>query len=415
MRFRLIDRRDIPLAVGLVVSAVAFFHQPFGSVWDIVQQAEARYHLHLLPALTVLLAAFAFHLYRKREDRRLHALAAAAQETQARRHAEELERLVTLGQALSRAPDPSSLLQALWQYVPAFAHDREFWAMIKKDHGWLPLVQGATTLNSRPVAVLQAIAERTLSSQGALDGTADGIPDEDDVCFPMVAAGAIVGVLGIRATPPLSREDRRGLGAASAVIAIGVRNVQLLRATRELSLRDSLTGCFNRGYALEALANELRRAKRAKQPLSIVMFDIDQFKTINDQLGHLRGDEVLRMVGALLIRGLRASDIRCRYGGDEFLVILPDTPLVGAQQVAESLRRDIGKLEAVSGELRIGISASLGVTVAMPGETDVTTFIERADRALYEAKRQGRDRFCVAAPPSTTSGQEAEIVRLPSR
>jgi diguanylate cyclase (GGDEF)-like protein len=110
---------------------------------------------------------------------------------------------------------------------------------------------------------------------------------------------------------------------------------------------------------------------------------------------------------------LRNSDLRCRYGGDEFLVMLPDTPLIGAEQVAECLRREISTLEVAAGGKRISVTASIGVAAAIPGEINVTNFIDRVDSALYEAKRLGRDRFCVAAARSAPAGREAQVVNLP--
>jgi diguanylate cyclase (GGDEF)-like protein len=169
------------------------------------------------------------------------------------------------------------------------------------------------------------------------------------------------------------------IGAATALIAIAVRNVQLFLETREHSLRDSLTNCFNRGHGLETLDGELRRARRSRLPLSILMFDIDRFKTINDELGHLRGDDLLRAVGAQLTRVLRSTDVRCRYGGDEFLIILPDTPLIGAQQVAESLRREMATLTMVGGGKTLAVTVSVGVAAAAPADLGVTSLIERAD------------------------------------
>jgi diguanylate cyclase (GGDEF)-like protein len=136
------------------------------------------------------------------------------------------------------------------------------------------------------------------------------------------------------------------------------------------------------------------------------MFDIDHFKTINDELGHLRGDDVLRAVGAQLTRVLRSTDVRCRYGGDEFLIILPDTPLIGAQQVAESVRREMTTLAMVVGGKNIPVTVSVGVAAAGPAELGVTALIVRADEALYRAKRAGRDRCSVA-------GGEASSVAAP--
>jgi len=166
------------------------------------------------------------------------------------------------------------------------------------------------------------------------------------------------------------------------------------------------------GFRIAALDLELRRARRMRQSLSILMFDIDHFKTINDRLGHLRGDDVLRAVGAQLTQVTRSTDVRCRYGGDEFLVILPDTPLLGAQHVAESLRKQIGTLAMVAGDHTVAVTASVGVAAATAGETGVTALIERADEALYRAKRSGRNRFCVAGSTEPSSPAEPELLSV---
>jgi diguanylate cyclase (GGDEF)-like protein len=219
-----------------------------------------------------------------------------------------------------------------------------------------------------------------------------------------------VGVLGIHDGAAITGDQRKALGAAAGFIAIAARNVQLFLATKEHSLRDSLTNCFNRGHGLDTLDGELRRARRSRQPLSILMFDIDHFKTINDELGHLRGDDVLRAVGAQLTRVLRSTDVRCRYGGDEFLIILPDTPLIGAKQVAESVRREMATLAMVAGGKTIAVTVSVGVASAEHAEIGITGLIERADNALYQAKRAGRDRCSVdgaAAVPVAEAARQA--------
>src|SRR6185436_18653733 len=196
---------------------------------------------------------------------------------------------------------------------------------------------------------LEVSADRALAPETLVDARLTGIVDGDVLCFPMLAGGVAVGVLGIQEGAAIAADQRKALGAAAGLIAIAVRNVQLFLETREHSLRDSLTTCFNRGHGLDTLDGELRRSRRSHLPLSILMFDIDHFKTFNDELGHLRGDDLLRAVGAQLTRVLRGTDVRCRYGGDEFLVILPDTPLIGAQQVGESVRREMSTLTMVAG------------------------------------------------------------------
>jgi diguanylate cyclase (GGDEF)-like protein len=174
------------------------------------------------------------------------------------------------------------------------------------------------------------------------------------------------------------------------------------------SIRDGLTGCYNRQHALEMLDAELRRSNRSQHKLSLLMFDLDHFKAINDQYGHLCGDAVLSAVGRRMQAVLRASDVKCRYGGEEFLVVLPETPSVGARRVADILRQDLADHPMIwrvaEKQVTIPITASFGVTTALPGERQTTEIIARADAALYHAKEHGRNRICVAEENFITDG-----------
>jgi diguanylate cyclase (GGDEF)-like protein len=399
---RLITRNDATLVVGLIAGTVMIFQRPLRFVWEAAVDVQERYHVDLLPALTIFAGVFIFHEARKRQQARAEALVAAAQAARDRMRSAELELLMTFSQALANALDPTSLQQALWRYLPDFAGEREAWMLTRRPDRWETLLQDTTTIRGRSPEELESIADRAVSPETLPDARLTGIVAEDVLCFPMVAAGVAVGVLGISDVATITSDQRKALGAAAGLIAIAVRNVQLLVETRENSVRDTLTSCFNRGHGLETLDGELRRARRSRQPLSILMFDIDHFKTINDELGHLRGDDLLRGVGALLTRVLRSTDCRCRYGGDEFLIILPDTPLIGAQQVAESLRREMATLVMVAGGKTIHVTVSVGVAAAGPAELGVTALVERADDALYRAKRAGRDRCGIAGVPAAS-------------
>jgi diguanylate cyclase (GGDEF)-like protein len=179
-----------------------------------------------------------------------------------------------------------------------------------------------------------------------------------------------------------------------------LKNSQLFREVRDNSVRDALTGCFNRAHALEVFDAEIRRARRSKLPLSLIMFDLDNFKEINDRHGHLCGDAVLAAIGARMKAELRGSDLKCRYGGDEFMVILPDTPLAGAKQVSENLRLAVESHPITWNSEHINLTASFGVGVVNPTDQDPLTVIARADAALYRAKNQGRNDVQVAEQPT---------------
>jgi diguanylate cyclase (GGDEF)-like protein len=129
------------------------------------------------------------------------------------------------------------------------------------------------------------------------------------------------------------------------------------------------------------------------------MLDLDHFKDVNDKYGHLCGDAVLASVGRRMKEVLRGSDLKCRYGGEEFLVVLPDTPLSGARRVAETLRREIAERPMPWAGEALTVTASFGLTQAMPGEISIEAVVARADAALYRAKEDGRN--CVRAAADT--------------
>ena len=397
---RLITRNDASLAIGLIVSAVVIFQRPLHLLLNVAQGIEGRYHLDLVPALTLMVVLFIFHQYRKRLMANADARAAAAEAAVARARSDELERLMTFSQALSGALDLVTLQRVLWRYLPALAHEREFWLLVRKHHRWEAVSADHTRATRLSIDALEAIADRVVSPPVAADACIAGVADETALSFPMLAGDTPLGALIVHDGAALEPADRRALGAAASLLAIALKNVQVVGETREHSLRDGLTGCVNHQHGLETLDRELRRAKRTRGPLSILMFDVDRFKTMNDELGHLRGDEILRALGAQLTRVLRSTDVACRYGGDEFLIIVPDTPVRGAEQVAEALRQEIGALTIAAGERVISITVSGGVAVAVPDELDVAALIDRADNALYRSKRAGRNRFSLAPLPS---------------
>jgi len=405
---RLISRTDTTLAVALIVGTAMVFQRPLRWALQVAHEIEQQYHVDLLPALTVLTVVFLFHQYRKRHEAReqVHLIAADAAVVRAR--SQELERLMVCGQALANALDRPTLQHVLSRALATFTHDRECWVLASRDDRWEPLVEELTPSTRRPVESLEALAAAATERVSAHAGSNDGVEVHGDVCFPLVAGGAIVGVMGMRNVPPVPLGERQAFAAAAALIAISVRNVQLLQDTREHGVRDSLTGCLNRGHGLEMLDNELKRARRIGRPVSIVLFDIDHFKAVNDEGGHLQGDAVLAGVGVQLNQILRSTDVRCRYGGDEFLVILPDTPVLGAQQVAECIRQELAALR-LSGQSPVSITASIGVATSQTGETAVAALLARADAALYRAKRAGRNRFAVAPQQmgSRATGEDA--------
>jgi two-component system cell cycle response regulator len=182
-----------------------------------------------------------------------------------------------------------------------------------------------------------------------------------------------------------------------------------LDLTREMALQDELTGLANRRALEQMLAEEVTRALRHRRPLSILMADVDHFKAINDRYGHRAGDFVLREIGRLVAENLRSIDKAARYGGEELLVMLPETHVKEAQHVAERVREAVAQHAFVveieeNGDghepLSLRVTASLGIA-SLPDDADSPEkLVEIADRALYDAKHQGRNRVVVAHPTS---------------
>jgi diguanylate cyclase (GGDEF)-like protein len=387
---RLFGRNDSSLAAALIAATFILFREPLHYLLDTAHEIERQYHVDLVQSLVVLGVVFAFHQYRKRQEAKADLIGAAAEANQAHLRSQELERLVGLSRALAMATDFTGLHQAFSRYLPQFTRERASWLLICQESYWDVLVRCVD--DPRSNVELESIAERALRTGMIRPGGADALRVDGMVCFPMLVGVHPVGIILVEDAPALAPQDCRALDAAAAVAAISVRNVQTLVETRDHSLRDGLTGCFNRAHAVETIDGEVRRARRSGTPLSLIMFDLDGFKQVNDSYGHLAGDRLLAEVGRRLTNVLRTSDIKCRYGGDEFALILPDTPAAGARQLAESIRHEISCIVVSADEAEITVTASVGVVTADREEPDGLAFIGRADAALYRAKHAGRNR-----------------------
>ena len=168
-----------------------------------------------------------------------------------------------------------------------------------------------------------------------------------------------------------------------------------LAVTRLASVRDGLTGCFNRWFAIDVIDVELRRAQQSQRPVSLIMFDIDHFKDINDRFGHVCGDAVLAAVGAKMHELMRGSDLKCRYGDKTFLLFLPETPLAAAERVADILRRELAEMQITWADHTTTITATFGVAAAPPSELDTQALMGRASAALARAKDRGGNYVCL--------------------
>ena len=391
---QIVGRHDLILIGGLTTAMVVVFSKPIQYMLDYARQIEASMGLSLLPALIILTVVFVFQQQAKRQETHAEALAAAAEARQAVERAHELEQLVVFGHALAGAVEMEHLRGAVMRHLPKLVGDLDTWVLIRNDNQWDVLV-GASQGGAEDIAA-EALA-RWSGDQNAELGRADFFEREGYLCAPLMIGSTAIGVLGVvRGSGEFSESCRRILPAAGALLAIAIKNVQLFGEIRESGLRDGLTGCMNRTHALDMVETELRRARRTKAPTALLMVDIDHFKSINDRYGHLCGDAVLGAVGRRIREVLRTSDIKCRYGGEEFLILLPDTPLSGAAKVADALRLQIADMRIRWNAETLRVTASIGLGMALSAELDVQALIGRADAALYRAKAEGRNRVVVA-------------------
>ena len=404
MVVRLTGRRDGLLLAGLAVALLTIFDRSIGWVLEAAHAVEVGYGVRLLPALIVLTAIFIAHLHAKRQDSRAEAAAAALTARIAQERLAELERLHLLGQQLAGALSMDTIQAALWRHLPTMTQERDSWVAIwNKDR-----VDVLVDTHGHAPDRLAECTRRLLDGWRIDDQVDEAVRVDEHYCFPLIVAGFPIGVLGIiDRQQPVSANTERMLAAASALVAVTIRNVQLFQELRDTAVTDSLTGCVNRAHFIETMTAELRRTRRTGSPLSLIMIDLDGFKHVNDQDGHLAGDAALALIGRRAKELLRHSDLRCRYGGDEFIILLADTPVTGALHVAEVLRREIEALAITPSGRKTPVTASLGVAAAIPGEIDPGLCILRADRGLYDAKRAGGNRVVVYGTEASFGGEVA--------
>ena len=215
------------------------------------------------------------------------------------------------------------------------------------------------------------------------------------LCLPMIAKGETLGVLHLQFDSDEAIESSLQNIAETVAqnIAMSIANLRLQQQLRHQSLRDPLTGLYNRRYLEESLAREIDRARRKQQSIGLLMLDVDHFKRFNDIYGHSAGDSVLSCVGSFLLSNVRQYDIPCRYGGEEFVIVMPDAKVEDAVVRAEKIRQGIKALEPKQNQKKLEpISVSIGVSHFPDDSTDVKGLLQTADKALYQAKKQGRDR-----------------------
>ncbi|MFZ5890498.1 MAG: diguanylate cyclase [Myxococcota bacterium] len=236
---------------------------------------------------------------------------------------------------------------------------------------------------------------------------------ECSLCLPLMAHGEVIGLVCLAAEQELDATMRRLAGVVAEQMGMALANIKLRETLRDQSIRDPLTGLFNRRYAEETLQRELCRSEREHTALAVLAIDVDHFKRMNDNFGHDAGDQVLKEVASLLRTSVRGGDVVSRMGGEELLVILPSSDLSQSLAKAEHLREAVAGLKLQHrGTALSQVTISIGVAAAREHGYVAENMLKAADEALYRAKSSGRNKVLAAhgeeSPEGGRSGTRGE-------
>ncbi|NTU51292.1 MAG: sensor domain-containing diguanylate cyclase [Candidatus Aminicenantes bacterium] len=239
------------------------------------------------------------------------------------------------------------------------------------------------------------IRVRRLEDDPRSAGVCDGHPQmQSFLGVPIIFRDRVTGLIALynADTPAFTDEDARVAELFASQVAIALDNSRRVELMERQAITDELTGLYNRrAFALMG-EKEVGRARRYQRPLALILFDIDHFKTVNDSHGHLIGDQVLRILTDRVTKTTRATDIVCRYGGEEFIVLMPEAGREEALAMAERLREEISRITVVTAGGTLSLTVSLGLaSLGLNGDEDLDSLIVRADRAMYLAKAAGRN------------------------
>ena len=342
-----------------------------------------------------------------------------AMNAQLEAHVGEMELLLEVSKAVSGTIDLPEQLETLGKQVCARLGVTDFSVMLLDEQTHQLVIEAAAGERASKARGARFSLGEGIAGEAAAKGQTVYVRDVDKdpryvplpagkrlpgslLAVPLRSKGRVLGVMNLSRTRPdaFNAQEIRLAEAIGQQAALSIASARLYQQTLELSFTDSLTGVPNRRQLFLRLEQEFSRSVRFGDHLSLMMIDLDRFKQINDQHGHTIGDGVLRGVATALRRNVRKVDIVARYGGEEFCVVLPRVGKQEAMEVADKLRRSIASMAmpGPEGGAPLHVTISVGVSSLGADADDVNGLVEKADAALYEAKRLGRDQVAAAVP-----------------
>lgn len=333
----------------------------------------------------------------QRRARQLEAINAIARQTTAIVEVDQL--LKTVCEQISQRFNIDHVAVVMWQAGEL---------KVKAMHGKLtPLVKVGDALPENTGLSYRALTLAETIIEGDVDhvvGYVKGFKEtKSEMCVPMIFFGDKIGVLALDSAREnaFDASDVQPLESVADICAAAIKNTTYFEQAQQLAFKDGLTGIFNRRFFELRIAEELERANRYAQNLAVVMLDIDNFKKLNDEFGHLLGDEVLRQVSQILNDSMRKGDVVCRYGGEEFALLLPQASPENAVEAAEKVRRNIEQYHFPGVPRRVTISCGVAGHPEFGRTRD--EIVAAADAALYAAKQAGRNKVVNAEQARKTS------------
>jgi diguanylate cyclase (GGDEF)-like protein len=355
---------------------------------------------HFTPEVIDLLTLFSTQASMALQNAQLHALE--------RKRAQQLEAINTIAQQMTVVLEIPELLAKVCGLVRKCFNVDHVAVMLKDDDTLVLRAHEGSLTPAIPLDGRRRLTSgiwgdaftsgKSIVTDDVPRGSSDAVFYEirSRMCIPLISFGQKLGVLVLASAQPnaFHASDTRSLESVADMCATTILNANHVERVRQLAYIDGLTGIFNRRFFELRMNEEIERAKRFRSGMAVIMIDIDHFKRLNDEFGHLLGDEVLRQVSSIFSQHLRKIDVVCRYGGEEFVVVLSQTDAEHAFTVAEKLRKVVEGWQFPGVPRTVTISAGAATFPEHGSERD--QLVKAADRGLYMAKQSGRNRVCIA-------------------